>query len=340
MKRIILIGAACALFAGCAQTTATTTGEEAKAYLDLMLENFFPDAKVNENGVYILSDQPGNGLPWTDVLPYTCAVTTIKSLGGTITSTSDEALAKQLGTYVQGNYYGPKYSLTGEGSSLAGVDAMLTGMKDGGTRTAIIPAWLLTTSRLENTQAYLNACTSTTPLIYTIKLYGQCEDIVQEQIDSLRRYVTRHYGADVQPVRFPGSSEYEGQFYFISDTTAFKDVPQRSEDETALHLNYTGRLLNGQVFDTTVEKAAKDAGIYSASKTYEGQSVTFSETMGDIKMGSTSDLIKGFQAGLYKMHWAGQKAVVLFTSPLGYDTSGSGNKVPGYSPLLFELEIY
>ena len=35
----------------------------------------------------------------------------------------------------------------------------------------------------------------------------------------------------------------------------------------------------------------------------------------------------------------GQTADVLFTSELGYTTTGSGQTIPPYSPLLFELEV-
>ena len=35
----------------------------------------------------------------------------------------------------------------------------------------------------------------------------------------------------------------------------------------------------------------------------------------------------------------GQKAVAIFTSKHGYSYSGSGNAIPGYATLIFELEI-
>ena len=45
------------------------------------------------------------------------------------------------------------------------------------------------------------------------------------------------------------------------------------------------------------------------------------------------------RAGIAQMHWVGQKGVVLFVSNLGYTNSGSGQTIPPYSPLLFELEL-
>ena len=338
MKKLFLILAACVIAGSCAKNNNTTTGEEAQSYLNLYLQNFYPGVSANENGVYLLEDQPGSGNLWSESTPYTYAVTTIRTIDGTISSTGDETLAKQLGTYTFGNYYGPKFFANGEGGSYAGVDAMLTGMRAGGFRKAIIPSWLITTSRFSTRQAYLDACTSTTPLIYSIRLYGQCEDPLEEQKDSIRRYVAKHYGSQYTYTTILQNNDYDGQFWFLSDTTAFEGVEPRADD-AVLKLNYTGRLLNDQVFDTTLEKVAKDAGIYSASRTYTTQSITFNEKYESITMGSSSSLISGFKLALYKMHWQGQKAVVIFTSNWGYETGGSGNIIPGYSPLLFELEL-
>ena len=39
------------------------------------------------------------------------------------------------------------------------------------------------------------------------------------------------------------------------------------------------------------------------------------------------------------MKYPGQKAVAIFTSSQGYSTTGSGNTIPAWSPLLFELEL-
>lgn len=338
MKKLFLIMAACGIVAGCAKKNTSSTGEEAQTYLNLLLERDYPGVSANENGIYVLEDIPGTGDLWNASTPFTYAETTIRTMGGTISSTSDEATAKQLGTYAFGNYYGPKYSATGEGSSYAGFDALLTGMRAGGSRTAILPAWLLTTSRYTSQKAYLDACTSTTSLIYSVKLHGQSEDLIQEQKDSIRRYVTRHYGSNVTFTPILGNNDYDGQFWFISDSTAFEGVDHRADD-ASLQLNYTGRLLNGQVFDTTLERVAKDAGIYSSAKTYAAQSVSFNKDYSSISMGSSTALINGFKLGLFKMHWSGQKATVIFTSNWGYDSSGSGALIPGYSPLIFELEL-
>jgi len=325
------------LLAGCAQENTLSTGEKSRQHVEKWIEKYHPGIQPDQWGIYILEDHPGTGDEWDASKAYSYLRSTVRTIDGTITTTTEEAIAKQLGEYNPGNYYGPTYHATGSGAGYAGVEYMLQGMRVGGTRTALIPSWLLTLSRQSSKQAYIDASSDSIHLIYTIELVGQCNDIIQAQKDSLRAYVTRHYGADVKSCTYKDGMD-EGIFYFISDTLAFKDVEPRSET-ASLQVNYTGRLLNGQLFDTSVEKDAVAAERYEEGKSYKPHSVTFAASYSDIAMDGSKSLVEGFKAGLYKMHWAGQKATVLFASNLGYAETGSGDVIPAYSPLLFELEL-
>lgn len=334
--RILLLPLVLLLSGACAKDNSLSTGEKARLQLADWISLYLDDAQPQSSGIYLLEDTPGNGKAWSADSAYTYAEVTIRALDGSVSSTTEEHWARQLGTYASGNYYGPHFMQTGEGISYAGVDAMLTGMKAGGSRSAIIPAWLLTSSRYSTQQEYINACSSSSHALYTIRLAGQSNDLVRTEADSLRSYVTRHYGADKLSTTYT-SDDPDGSFYFISDSTAFVGTPYVTRD-TTLTLNYTGRLLNGQVFDTTDERTAKDAGIYDSGKTYEPVSIYLSSTYSSITMDGSS-VIGGFQGGLHLMRWKGQKAHVLFSSAHGYSSTGSGNTIPSYSPLLFELEL-
>jgi FKBP-type peptidyl-prolyl cis-trans isomerase len=57
-------------------------------------------------------------------------------------------------------------------------------------------------------------------------------------------------------------------------------------------------------------------------------------TMGSDK----SSMISGFAKTLWQMK-AMEKGVGVFYSSLGYGYSGSGSSIPGYSPLIFEIEL-
>ena len=335
-KKIPLVLLAGLLMAGCAREDSLNTGEKAQRYLEQFIQKYYPYVTPNEYGIFVLEETPGNGLPWSQDSLYTYASTTIRSLGGVIASTQEEKVAQQLGTYVKGNYYGPRFQQTGENLSYAGLDALLSGMRVGGTRKAIIPACLLTTSRYASFKEYLAKGTQEQSLEYTVTLGGQVNDIERMETDSLARFVLRTYGKEVKPIRYK-EDVAEGSFYFISDTTEFigkRKIPA----DTTLKINYTGRLLNGQVFDTTLEKTAKDAGIYNPAKTYSTANLTVTTNYTEIKLNDNS-VIEGFRAGISRMHWVGQKGIVLFVSNLGYANSGSGQTIPPYSPLLFELEL-
>lgn len=341
-KKVLIFLCGVSLLAGaCAKNQVSTTGQDAQEYIQLWMNKFHPGINADGNGLYILSDTPGTGEAWSTDTEYgysfAYADVTIRTLSGTISSTTSEELARQLGTYVQGNYYGPKYQVIGNGYSYAGVDALLEGMRIGGTRKAVIPAWMLTTSRYNTQKEYIDACSNSTHLIYEVTLKGQTEDPAQDEIVNLGTYVATKYG-NVNSVSYDSEVEADGSFFFISDVSSFKPEDAIATDAT-VKINYTGRLLNGTVFDTSIEKVAKDAGIYSSSRTYSSQSVTMNTDYSSITMGDSSSLISGFKGGLSLMKWKGQKATVLFTSKHGYDSSGSGSTIPGYATLIFELEI-
>ena len=350
-RYIILLGAlALMTVSACIKEDSTSNATYQKQYLQLWIDTYHPGVSQNSDGLYILEDIPGTGsaIEWGENDDYVYADVTIRTLDGTISSSTDIKLAQQLGTYDKKNgvYYGPRFYKIGEGSSYAGVDALYNGMNLGGTRTAVIPSWMITTSRYNTQQEYLNNLPSNSShLIYTVRPRMQCEDPTMVELDSLKKYVTAHYG-DLASISYKDDEAADGTFYFISDLTNAdmgeeESEPTKRTSTTTATLNYTGRLLNGQVFDTTVEKVAKDAGIYNASKTYSPVSITFAEKWSEISMGGSTSLIDGFKGALYQMNYPGEKATALFTSIHGYGETGDTqtNKIPGYSPLIFEFEL-
>ena len=82
--------------------------------------------------------------------------------------------------------------------------------------------------------------------------------------------------------------------------------------------------------------------IYSSSRIYEPVGIKWGDTFSDIKMTSSSsddsDIIAGFAKTLWKMRKY-EKGVGMFFSPYGYASNGSGNKIPSFAPLVFEIEI-
>ena len=79
-------------------------------------------------------------------------------------------------------------------------------------------------------------------------------------------------------------------------------------------VNYTGKLLDGTVFDTSEGK----------------EPIEF--TVG------AQQLIPGWEEGILKMNKGG-KATLLIPSELAYGANGAGNSILPYTPLLFDLEL-
>lgn len=87
-------------------------------------------------------------------------------------------------------------------------------------------------------------------------------------------------------------------------------------------VNYTGALLrDNRIFSNNQ---------YTYSPIFD--SGTFEFTLGG---GQT---IEGFDAGIAKMK-VGEKAKLIFPSALGYKAQGSGERIPPYAPLAFDVEV-
>ena len=331
MKKILVLIGSVAVLAACAKTETVNANDTEKAELEAWLQLNYPGVQATDPGIYILEDTPGTGanLPETG---YLIVDYTSTELSGEVVNTTSETIARRVGTYAASSYYGPVVQYTGGTTLPAGVAAMMQGMKEGGRRKAVIPSWLQTTTRYATAAEYLAQSTDASTLIYDVTVREVTEDIAayqKQEIETMSRTL------------FGKVNAVEDGFYYytVRDAKSSRDMPS----DTTVYINYTGKLLNGQVFDTTVESVAKDAGIWSKSRTYKPAKIDWASERANLKMtpaGSTSSstVIEGIQLTLWQMH-PGESAVSLFWSDLGYKDSGSGKSIPAYAPLLFEIEL-
>lgn len=333
MKNLIAcsLAAAAIAAAGCAKSEKTSPNADEQRYLEAWIQVKHPEAVKTDLGTYMISDVPGTGKSF-EGQNYVIVEYTVTDTDGNISATTSRKTAQQIGKYDKSYYYGTVvWPAFGENLPV-GVSDMLEGMKVGGTRTSVIPAWLMTYDRYKKPSEYLDHSTDNSTSVYTLTLKGVSDDILKTQIDSMEVYSRNHLeGADSTSYGF-----YYKQFIEPKDTVAFPS-------DTSIYINYIGRLLNGQVFDTTIKDTAKFYNVYSSSRDYAPVKVSWGESYSDLRLYSDSDsdgseVVTGFALTLWQMHKY-EKGAGMFFSPYGYGTSGSGSVIPGYAPLVFEIEI-
>lgn len=97
----------------------------------------------------------------------------------------------------------------------------------------------------------------------------------------------------------------------------------------SVKMDYTGRLLDGTMFDSSIESDAKEGGIYNPNRPYEPLPYV---------VGKMS-LIKGWDEGVMGLP-AGTDVTLIFPSALGYGSMGTPDgTIPPYSPLRFDIKI-
>ncbi|RFZ91821.1 peptidylprolyl isomerase [Mucilaginibacter conchicola] len=95
-----------------------------------------------------------------------------------------------------------------------------------------------------------------------------------------------------------------------------------------VYVNYTGRTLEGKVFDSSIEADAKAAGLQQPGRNYEP--ISFALASGRV--------IPGWDEGLALLN-EGSKATFLIPSTLAYGERGAGNDIKPFSTLIFDLEL-
>jgi FKBP-type peptidyl-prolyl cis-trans isomerase FkpA len=95
-----------------------------------------------------------------------------------------------------------------------------------------------------------------------------------------------------------------------------------------LLVNYTGRTLDGKVFDSSIQAEAQKAELNQPGRNYEPLQVIV----------GTTPVIKGWNEGLLLLN-EGSKAKFIIPSDLGYGADGAGADITPYSTLVFDVEL-
>lgn len=324
LLKLIVFACVLSTFCSCARDVIEKEEDVQKRILDAWVKvNYGAKAQLADYGAYILEKEDGTGSHIYDS-SYVFVDYSVKSLDGTYITTNIMEISKQLGTYSSSNYYGNDIWQIGAGAIYPGLEEVLKKMKSGGKVTVVLPPAATEITNGLYTKIFTVGGENDN-LIYEISVNDIKDNIYTYQKDLLKEYSRKHYnGVD---------SLIEGLYLIKTEVAALSDtIP----NETSIKVRYTGRTLDGRVFDTNIKDTAKKYRFYDSTKEYTAMEQTFRTNLDEyIKENS---VVSGFAKAITQMRY-GEKAVVFFWSKLGYKEGGSNNAIPGYSPLLFELYI-
>jgi FKBP-type peptidyl-prolyl cis-trans isomerase len=150
---------------------------------------------------------------------------------------------------------------------------------------------------------------------------GQTEEVILvENKKAIEKYLAEKPITGVKEYK-----EVEEGFYMFWEVS--RDSAATVERGDTVRVNYTGRLLNDEIFDTSIEQVARDNGIYSNARKYEPLK---------FRPGFNFAIV-GFEFAISLMR-EGEKATVIFPARLGYGSQPSG-PVPANAPLIFEIDL-
>ncbi|NHE56955.1 FKBP-type peptidyl-prolyl cis-trans isomerase [Cyclobacterium plantarum] len=156
-------------------------------------------------------------------------------------------------------------------------------------------------------------------------------DLVAEQQKKQSEQAGVQLDEDVQTIEsyiqennLDASKTASGLYYVIEEEGSGAQVEQGDK----ISVNYTGYVLDGTVFDTSIESKAKEANTYDENRPYEP--FTF-----DVGQGM---VIPGWDEGLQLLK-EGAKAKFLIPSPLAYGPSQRGAVIVPNSILIFDVEV-
>jgi peptidylprolyl isomerase len=142
-------------------------------------------------------------------------------------------------------------------------------------------------------------------LFFTIKMneVKTMDDFQKEETESIKNYISEN-NITVEPT-------VSGLYYMETE----KGKGAKVENGKVVSIHYTGKFLDGQVFDSSLQR---------------GEPISF--TVG------IDPMIQGFTEGVLLMNQGG-KATFLLPSNIAYGPSHPSAPIPPYTPLLFEVEI-
>jgi len=295
-------------FTGCEDESNydNVKAEEERLFNVYMDANYHPDSiTITESGLRFIEYKEGEGMT-PDSGDYVLINFLLYTIPDEqVVDTYTEEWAIDYGLYNENVLYGPyKYEY---GTGVAGLYEGLSMMKEGGI------ARLLFKSDLGYGSKGMGNIGRFESLMYDVELVEVIGDPVLREQEQITAFLAEN------PTALPIEDEDTGAtMYYIPGVVG--DSSQIAEGNS-VEVFYTGRLLDGRVFDTN-----------------EGSNTGMSVTVGE------GDVISGWDIGLKRFRYGGE-GQLLIPHQLAYGAEGSkvqnSNKtaIPPYEALLFDIRI-
>jgi len=268
-------------------------------------------ATPSASGIYIIIQNAGTGrvIQKTDFVKMNFTVSTIE--GKKIYSTLDQN--KPI-TFEYGQPFDTK-----------GFDEAIGTMKKGSKAIVVVPSAMGFGEKGRKDANGQDIFTPYSPVVYDIevldlKTKAEHEKAQKEEAANAKKaadeamakepVLIQQYLKDNKITAKPTASG----LYYIEKVQG-KGPKAMKGNKVAVH--YTGKLLNGKVFDSSLDK--------KPVKPFE-----FILGQGQV--------IPGWDEGISMMS-AGGKATLIIPSKLGYGEHGAGSDIPAYAPLVFDVEL-
>lgn len=156
------------------------------------------------------------------------------------------------------------------------------------------------------------------------------EDLAQEQANFMEEMEQRKADEPAALAKYIADNNITAKptksgLYIIVNKKG--DGPKVAAGKT-VSINYTGRLLDGTLFDTSREADAKAAKKDMPGRTFEPMTYEV----------GAQPLIPGWDEGVMGQT-AGSELTLIMPSELAYGARGAGKDIPPYTPLVFNLTI-
>ncbi len=225
---------------------------------------------------------------------------TARTINDRIFDTTDEEKAVKNNIHSRSVIYGDRRAPL-QAFIVAGLREGLQMMREGGQATLIIP------SHLGYGSEGTGRVAPYTTLIYETELVKVINDPAVYEQQLISDYILKYTDSTQLSVQ-----ERESGLYFIELTSGTGEA--HPEEGDIVDVFYRGTLTDGREFDSNMGGSA------------------FKFTIGK------SEAIPGFEEGVSLLKTEGRARIVV-PSELGYGVQGSGEKIVGYTPLVFEIEL-